>query len=534
MANPGFIFLNEVIHFDEVTHNPSTFAVSDADSTPTFAVYEEDTDTDIGVGGNFTKRTALTGNYRGSFTVSAANGFEVGKFYNVIASATVNTISAKKVVMTFMVLPAAVSAGIPKVDPSYLDGNAIQSASGYIKVSEGTGTGQLDLTSGRPGIDWAKVSNQSSSVNLSATAVQTATNVETDTQDIQSRLPAALVSGKMDSDMTAISGDTGAADNLEKEYDGTGYGHILVRTTIATLASQTSFTLTAGSADDNAYNGCIIVIENASTAAQKAVGVIGDYTGLTKTITLLNDPAIFTMATTNIVTIIADRALKPTVDNRTLDVSTGGESGVDWANVGSATTTVTLSGTTVKTATDVETDTQDIQSRLPAALVSGRMSSDAVAISGSTAAADAVEANIANLDAAVSTVNTNIAALNDLSQADIRTAVGLATANLDTQLSGIQSDLPTVITQNTALNNFEFYMVNSTDHVTGETGLTVTAERSIDGLAFAACANAVSEVGNGLYKINLAASDLNGGVITLKFTATGADARLITIVTQPT
>jgi hypothetical protein len=88
------------------------------------------------------------------------------------------------------------------------------------------------------------------------------------------------------------------------------------------------------------------------------------------------------------------------------------------------------------------------------------------------------------------------------------------------------------INKNTALNNFSFLMVDSTDHVTPKTGLTVTAERSIDGAAFAACANAVAEVGNGVYKINLAATDLNGDVITLKFTAAGADQRTITIVTQ--
>jgi hypothetical protein len=47
--------------------------------------------------------------------------------------------------------------------------------------------------------------------------------VEADTQDIQSRLPAALVSGKMDADATAVSGSTTAADNLQLMYDGTGY-----------------------------------------------------------------------------------------------------------------------------------------------------------------------------------------------------------------------------------------------------------------------------------------------------------------------
>lgn len=43
--------------------------------------------------------------------------------------------------------------------------------------------------------------------------------------------------------------------------------------------------------------------------------------------------------------------LQSTVAGRTLDVSAGGEAGIDWANVGSPTTSVTLSGTTVGTTT---------------------------------------------------------------------------------------------------------------------------------------------------------------------------------------
>lgn len=86
-------------------------------------------------------------------------------------------------------------------------------------------------------------------------------------------------------------------------------------------------------------------------------------------------------------------ALKPTTAGRTLDVTTTGEAGIDWANIGSPTTTVNLSGTTVKTATDVETDTQDIQSRLPAALTGGgNIKADVIALSGDTTAADNAEA----------------------------------------------------------------------------------------------------------------------------------------------
>ena len=75
-------------------------------------------------------------------------------------------------------------------------------------------------------------------------------------------------------------------------------------------------------------------------------------------------------------------------------------------------------------------------------------------------------------------------------------------------------------------------MVDSSDHFTPKTGLTITGTRSIDGGAFASLTNAESEVASGVYKVSLSAADLNGKVITLRFTATNADDRLITIVTE--
>lgn len=169
-----------------------------------------------------------------------------------------------------------------------------------------------------------------------------------------------FASGRPEVNASHISGDSVAADNAESYFDGTGYGEILVRTTIATLSTQTSFTLTAGSADNDAYNGCIMVIQDAATPEQKAVAVISDYVGSTKTITLLNDPTVFTIATTDIVTIIADRSVKPTVDNRTLDVSSGGEAGLDWANIGSPTTAQNLSGTNIDVDQVVASVTNDV------------------------------------------------------------------------------------------------------------------------------------------------------------------------------
>ena len=71
---------------------------------------------------------------------------------------------------------------------------------------------------------------------------------------------------------------------------------IMTATTIVSLASQTSFTLLAGSTDDDAYNDCMIILKSVSTPAQKAVGLILDYTGSSKTVTLAADPGIFTLA----------------------------------------------------------------------------------------------------------------------------------------------------------------------------------------------------------------------------------------------
>lgn len=89
------------------------------------------------------------------------------------------------------------------------------------------------------------------------------------------------------------------------------------------------------------------------------------------------------------------------------------------------------------------------------------------------------------------------------------------------------------VRKNTALAAFSFLMFDSSDHVSGKTGLTVTAQRSIDGGSFASCANSAAEVANGVYKIDLAAADLNGDVVTFRFTATGADPCVLTIKTQP-
>jgi hypothetical protein len=80
------------------------------------------------------------------------------------------------------------------------------------------------------------------------------------------------------------------------------------------------------------------------------------------------------------------------------------------------------------------------------------------------------------------------------------------------------------IKQATAVQPLVFLMVDSTDHITGKTGLSPTVTISKNGAAFASPAGAVSEIGNGLYAVAANATDSETlGPLVLHATATGAD-----------
>lgn len=69
-----------------------------------------------------------------------------------------------------------------------------------------------------------------------------------------------------------------------------------------------------------------------------------------------------------------------------------------------------------------------------------------------------------------------------------------------------------------------FLMLSETDHVTGVTGLSPTVTLSKNGGAFASPAGAVTEVGNGWYKVAGNATDTATlGPLLLHATGTGAD-----------
>lgn len=134
-------------------------------------------------------------------------------------------------------------------------------------------------------------------------------------------------------------------------------------------------------------------------------------------------------------------------------------------------------------------------------------------------------------------VSDGIKAVAGTGGVDIR---GNITGNLTGNVSGSVGSVTAGVTiasgqlfiKKNAAVIFPFVMLSSTDHVTPKTGLTVTATRSLDGAAFSACANSVTELSNGWYVITLANTDTNATSIGLRFSATGADDRDVTVYTQ--
>lgn len=196
---------------------------------------------------------------------------------------------------------------------------------------------------------------------------------------LDARIPAALVGGRMDSSVGAMAANTITAAATAADFTTEVTTGLALEATLATTAAYI----------------------DTEVAAIKA-----------KTDNLPTDPADESLI------IAATDAIMSR-----LGAPVGASMSADVAAVKAETATILA-------------DTNDIQTRLPAALVSGRMD----------ASVGAMAANVMTAAAAAADLTTELqAGLSTLDAAGVRTAVGLASANLDTQLTAIDDFLDTEV-----------------------------------------------------------------------------------------
>src|SRR3990167_2744352 len=244
----------------------------------------------------------------------------------------------------------------------------------------------------------------------------------------------------------------------------------------------------------------------------------------------------------------------PTTKGRSTDVSATGEVGIDWANIGSPTTAQNLSATNIDTDQVVASVSGAVNSVTSGVTVTTNndktgyslSNADKTGYSLSSPQTVDITGNITgNLSCSVGSVTGNlggdvqgnvdgsVASVTGNVSGSVQNVISYVTVGTNNDKTGYSLSAGQLfVKKNTALANFMFPMIDSTDNVTLKTGLTVTGEVSIDGAAFAGLTNSVSELASGVYQVNLAAIDLNGTNIMLKFTATGGDTRLIELITQ--
>lgn len=117
-----------------------------------------------------------------------------------------------------------------------------------------------------------------------------------------------------------------------------GYRAAVLNTTIATLASQTSFTLTKGPAEADALVGMWCIIHDVASEVQLGQAIISAYDVTTKTVTLVAGTT-FTAAATDNISIMGPMPLQPSVVGADQVVQTGdsfariGASGVGLSNI---------------------------------------------------------------------------------------------------------------------------------------------------------------------------------------------------------
>lgn len=165
------------------------------------------------------------------------------------------------------------------------------------------------------------------------------------------------------------------------------------------------------------------------------------------------------------------------------------------------------------------------------ASVTGLTASDVGAIKAKTDNLPSDPADASDIAALFTALPAAIWAALTSSLTTVNSIGKLLVTNIDARVSAAST--LGAIRKNTAIPGFQFKMYDTS----GNPALDLTgisAKVSLDGGAFADCVNVatIAEIGNGWYKIDLAAADTNGKTMALKFTVLGAAPNEFTTVTE--
>lgn len=191
-------------------------------------------------------------------------------------------------------------------------------------------------------------------------------------------------------------------------------------------------------------------------------------------------------------------AVRPTVADRSLDVSSTGEAGVDWANVGGQGTTVALTATTLFTTTNV-TNT------VPANVTAYSTAIAANVTAASTNIGAVITASSINIGAVVTAVNTVVPANVTAASTNIGAIVTAFNTIAAANVTSISTNVGAIVTAFNTIANANV------------TSISTIVNASVTGINVAS----VSAIGSGVWDVTIA-SHLNAGSTGAALNAAGS------------
>jgi len=351
----------------------------------------------------------------------------------------------------------------------------------------------------RSPVNWANVTAPTTAVDLSGTDIQLVdtTTTNTDMRGTDSALLAAninLASGVVESNLLQMGGVVQSGTDL-KDFADAGYDPVTNKVQGVVLVDTTTV-----NTDMRGTDGVDTATMRGTDSALLAASAPTNFGDLAITITT----GLVSVGTNNDKTGYSISGTITTLDGLN-----------NFAPGSDAVANVTLVATTT-----TNTDMRGTDSAFLAASSPTNFSALGISAGGAIDDVTLVATTTTNTDQR----GTDSAALASV----LGTPVG---ADISADIAAVKAD--TVIPEkNVAFSNVYALMVDSTDHVTPKTGLTLTVQRSLDGAAFGAATGTAAEISNGMYQFDATAADMNGDTITFRFSGTAADDTFLTIVTR--
>lgn len=266
MSYLGSFSIDDLLTFVAQSCDPATGEDIDTDAVPDYRVYEDETGSPLLTGSMAKLDDSNTiGFYSEQITLSAANGFETGKCYTVRKTAAVDGVSASSF-DTFQVGGGSSGPTAAQIADAVWDEDATGHQTG----------GTFGQAIGDPAADTHTIYG---AVVTNATGVDIATDIvamKVDTAAIlvdtgttlDGRIPAALVSGRMDSSVGAMAANviTATAINADAITDAKVAADVTIASVTGAVGSVTG---AVGSVTGNVSGNLVGTIGGMTVAAIK-------------------------------------------------------------------------------------------------------------------------------------------------------------------------------------------------------------------------------------------------------------------------